>query len=159
MDWLEQAWLAHAYISGAIVGLITFGFLRAIRSKPEHSTHCMALSVLFGLGALLEVWSHWPATLVHAEFLVGIALTSFLIGFMLARLDQITFDAASRQFMRRKTVLASALWALFAGACIALVPLYLRTFGGKAPLLLIMMAWGAGDSLSLWQRIEQAERA
>lgn len=159
MDWLEQAWLAHAYISGAIVGLITFGVLRAARSRPERSAQCMALGVLFGLCALFEVWSLWPATLIHAEFLVGIALISFLIGFMLARRDQITFDAASRQFLRRQTLWASALRALFVGACIALLPLYMRTFGGKDPLFLIMMAWWAGASLSLWQRIEQAERA
>lgn len=159
MDWLEHAVREHSYISGAIVCVVIFGILRAARSQPVRSVHCMAFCVICGLGTILEVRRFWQPTLVHSAFLVGIPLTCFLFGFMLTRLDPITFDPATRQFIREQPVLGSALRALLLGAVIAFAPLYLNLLGAGTSTLNVAFAWLAGSSLCLWQRTERAQWA
>lgn len=159
MGWFGHVLWEHSYISGAIACVVTFGVLRAARSQPVRIANCMTMCVISVLSAILEVRRFWPPTHAQWALLVGIALTSFLFSFMLARQDPITFDPATRQFIREKTVLGSALRAIFVGVVIAFAPLYLNSLGEGNPLSIIILTWFAGSSLSLWQRTERAQWA
>lgn len=159
MDWLEHALQAHPFISGAIVCVVVFGILRIVRSRPVRIENCMLICGLFSSQIILEVWRHWPQTLVQSAFLVGIPLICFLFSFMLVRLDPITFDRASRRFIRERTVLGRALCAVFFGAVTVFTPFYSNALGGGDPIAVVVWAWLAGSALGQWLQINRAQWA
>ena len=159
MDWLEHALRQSPYIFGTIAGVVTFGLLRVLRSKPMRvrTTDYAVGGVGFGLLTVFEAMGSWPPRFVQSEVLVGTILACFLIGLMLSRLGAITFDPASRELVLEQSKARLALTALFAGVFVAGMPLFYDAVGGGDPMMAAWCAFMAGGALSQWQRIARAE--
>lgn len=163
MDWLDHSLRENSYIYGAIICVVAFVFQRVVsRSKsarPVRTAASLVAGVGFCILVAFYVMPFWPPTLVQSKILVGAILACFLLGLMVSRLDLITFDTATREFVIERSVLGSALTALFLGGGVALVPHFWDYAGGGYPLCAAAGAWMAGGALSEWRRGVRAEGA
>ena len=160
MDWLDHALRENPFIFGAIICVVTFVFRRFFsRSKPVSTATSLVGGVGFCMLAAFWAMRFWPPTLVQSKILFGIILACFLLGLMLSRLDSITFDTASREFVIEQSVLRSALTALFAGVGVALLTLFWDEVWGGHLALAAWCAWMAGGALGEWRRLVRAEGA
>jgi hypothetical protein len=153
MDWLDHLLTENSYLVGAIIGVITFVVMRVF-SRPTPVRTAPIAGAVCCLFAAFMAMPLWPPTLVQSKILLGTILACFPLGLMLSQLDSITFDTATHEFVIERSVLSSALTALFLGVGVALLPHF--WVGVGHPFGAAAFAWIGGGSLGQWRRIVRA---